>query len=204
MGVTALDRSQITGVVLAGGRGRRMGGRDKGLLELAGRPLIEHVLQALAPQVGAMLISANRHRQTYARYGHPVVSDQLGGFQGPLAGIAAAMAVAPTPWILTLPCDTPTPHPQLATRLAAALWGAGTPALAVAHDGTRLQPVHALIPVGLSESLGAYLASGGRSINGWYARHPLAQADFSDRPACFRGINTYADWAAYGCGGERI
>jgi molybdopterin-guanine dinucleotide biosynthesis protein A len=181
-------REAITGVILAGGRARRMGGVDKGLSDFAGRPLIEWVIEATAPQVGRLLISANRNRQRYASYGYPVVADRLGGYQGPLAGFASAMAVAGTPWILTLPCDGPFPPPDLAKRLAAAV-SDGAADVAAAWDGERLQPVYALLPVALSGDLGAYLASGERGIRGWYARHRTARADFSDRPGCFANLN---------------
>lgn len=181
--------SEITGVILAGGRGQRMGGRDKGLVELAGRPLIEHVLATLRPQVGQLLISANRNLDHYARYGHRIVADDLQGYQGPLAGIAATLAVVTTPWILTVPCDGPRLHPRLADRLVHALQRDGAE-LAVAHDGVRLQPVHALIPVTLATNLAQFLAAGGRKTEDWYAGHHMARADCSDCPDCFRNANT--------------
>jgi len=190
----APGRGEITGVILAGGRGRRMGGSDKGLLELAGRPLIEYVLDALAPQVGTLLINANRNLGVYARYGHRVVTDDLQDYQGPLAGLAAALTTATTPWVLTLPCDGPYPHPRLAARLAEALQREQAE-LAVAHDGVRLQPVHALIPVALAASLAGFLAAGERKPERWYAGHHMACADFSDRPDCFRNANTPAERA---------
>ena len=119
-------RDQITGLILAGGQARRMGGQDKGLIPLAGRPLIAWVIAALTPQVGRILISANRNQAAYAAFGHPVIGDEavgaeLAGFQGPLAGIAAAMTRMETPWLLTLPCDAPLAPADLAPRLAASL-----------------------------------------------------------------------------------
>ncbi|MGA7982585.1 MAG: molybdenum cofactor guanylyltransferase MobA, partial [Chromatiaceae bacterium] len=101
------SRETVTGVILAGGMARRMGGQDKGLVHFSGRPLIEWVIEALRPQVRALLINANRHREIYAAYGCPVVADDIDGFQGPLAGFASAMAAAATPWIVTAPCDGP-------------------------------------------------------------------------------------------------
>ncbi len=181
--------SQVTGVVLAGGRGRRMGGNDKGLVELAGRPLIEHVLEGLRPQVGALLINVNRNHETYATYGERLVDDALTGFQGPLAGFAAAMQAADTPWILTVPCDGPLLPPDLLSRLSTALEGDDAE-LAVAHDGERLQPVYALLPVSLYPSLTRFLDAGDRKIDLWYARHRMARADFSDCPDLFNNINT--------------
>jgi len=188
------SRDEITGVILAGGRGQRMGGSDKGLLELAGRPLIEYVLDALTPQVSAILINANRNLEVYARYGHRVVADDLQDYQGPLAGLAVALATATTPWVLTVPCDGPHLHPQLAARLANALQR-GQAELAVAHDGVRLQPTHALVPVALAGDLAASLAAGERALGHWYASHPMARADFSDCPHCFRNANTPAEQA---------
>lgn len=180
---------QVSGVILAGGRGRRMGGRDKGLVELAGRPLIEHVLEGLRPQVGRILINVNRNRERYAAYGESLVGDALDGFQGPLAGFAAAMQACATPWILTVPCDGPRVPPRLLERLGRALAEADAE-LAVAHDGQRLQPVYALLGVNLYPSLQAFLQAGDRKIDLWYARHRMATADFSDCQEVFRNINT--------------
>ena len=185
-------RDNITGVILAGGRARRMGGQDKGLIPFGGRPLVAWIIEALGPQVGRILINANRNTEAYAALGYPVVADCIAGFQGPLAGIATAMAVAETPWILTLPCDGPYPPPDLAQRLAAALTQADTE-IAVARDAERLQPVHALLPVALAPSLHRYLAAGERRIDTWYAQHRLALADFSDCPLGFVNLNNPED-----------
>jgi molybdenum cofactor guanylyltransferase len=179
----------VTGVILAGGRGRRMGGTDKGLIELAGRPLVEHVLDRLRPQVGGILINANRHHARYARYGHPVIGDGMADYQGPLAGFAAAMANAPSAWVLTVPCDGPWLSFELLRRLAAALVEQQAE-LAVAHDGVRLQPVYALLAVTLADSLAEFLAAGDRKIDLWYAKHRMAKADFSDVSQSFRNLNT--------------
>jgi len=182
----------LTAVILAGGRGRRMGGSDKGLVELEGLPLIAHVLNGIAPQVGTILINANRNANQYEAFGYPVVSDALGGFQGPLAGFASAMAAASTPYILTLPCDGPLVPPDYATRMMDALETSGSE-IAAAHDGDRVQPVHALLPVRLMSDLEAFLAGGDRKIDLWYSRHQVALADFSDCPDAFRNINTPGD-----------
>lgn len=186
---------RITGVILAGGQGSRMGGQDKGLLAFQGRPLVEHVLAALQPQVESILISANRNQEHYQRYQHPVISDTLGGFQGPLAGFSAAMQAATTPYILTVPCDAPEIAPDMAARLWAALQR-DSAELAVAYDGERLQPVHALIAVKLLPSLQAFLANGDRKIDLWYAQHRTAIVDFSDCRQIFRNINTPQQQAA--------
>ncbi len=186
--------AEITGVILAGGKARRLNGRDKGLEPFSGRPLVEWVVAALAPQVGGLLINANRNQETYGRLGYPVIADRLDDFQGPLAGFASAMAAANTPWILTVPCDGPFLAPDLAARLVAAL-AQDDAELAVASDGRRMQPVHALLPVALAPSLAAFLAEGERKIDRWYARHRVALADLSDRPESFANLNTEADAA---------
>ena len=186
--------AEITGIILAGGKARRLNGRDKGLEPFSGRPLVEWVIAALAPQVGGLLINANRNQETYGRLGYPVIADRLDDFQGPLAGFASAMAAANTPWILTVPCDGPFLAPDLAARLVAAL-AQDDAELAVASDGRRMQPVHALLPVALAPSLAAFLAEGERKIDRWYARHRVALADLSDRPESFANLNTEADAA---------
>lgn len=190
--MTLPRRETITGVVLAGGKARRMGGQDKGLIPFSGRPLVEWVIAALRPQVGHLLLNANRNQEVYAAYDHPVVSDATEGFQGPLAGFASAMATVSTPWIVTVPCDGPFLAPDLVQRLCAALIEQQAE-IAVATDGKRMQPVYALIPVALAPSLHAFLAAGERKIDRWYARHRVALAAFPDRPEGFANINSPAD-----------
>jgi molybdenum cofactor guanylyltransferase len=181
-----------TGVILAGGQARRMGGVDKGLVELAGRPLLSWILEGLEPQVDRILINANRNQDRYAQFGHPVVEDAYGHFEGPLAGFAASMRYAGNGRILTLPCDSPSPPADLAGRLADALKSRNAE-LAVAHDGGRLQPVYALIPVKLLESLQEFLEAGDRKIDRWYAHHRMATADFSYCPDAFLNLNRPED-----------
>lgn len=178
----------LTGVVLAGGRGSRLGGRDKGLLVKDGQAFVAHIVSALTPQVDDCLINANRHIDEYQHFG-PVISDELAEFQGPLAGMLAAMRHCRAGWIVTLPCDGIEVADDYVARLARALANSGQP-IAVAHDGQRLQPVHALIPCHLQASLEAFLATGDRKIDRWYAAESFAQADFSDCPEIFRNINT--------------
>ncbi|MGW8227877.1 MAG: molybdenum cofactor guanylyltransferase MobA [Gammaproteobacteria bacterium] len=190
--MTGINSHQISAVILAGGMGRRMGGMDKGQLIFNGRPLIEYVLKAIEPQVKTILINANRHQTEYARYGYPVVPDELQGYQGPLAGFASGMRAASTPYVVTLPCDGPFSAPDLVARLATALQNMHAD-LAVAHDGVRLQPVYALLPTKLLVSLEEFLASGERKIDRWYAQHNMAFADFSDAAETFRNINTPQD-----------
>ena len=187
-----IDHQQVTAVILAGGMGRRMGGQDKGRLELNGKPLIKYVLETIRPQVKTILINANRHQAEYARYGYTVVADSLAGYQGPLAGFATGLRAATTPYIVTLPCDGPFSPPDLVSRLARGLNNRNAD-IAVAHDGERLQPVYALLPVRLSTSLESFLAAGERKIDRWYAQHKMLQVDFSDEANTFRNINTPQD-----------
>jgi molybdenum cofactor guanylyltransferase len=181
-----------TGVILAGGRATRMGGRDKGLLQLAGKPMVEWVMAALKPQVADIIINANRNLDAYAAYGYRVVSDKLHGFCGPLAGIASSMESASTPYIVTTPCDSPLVPLDLAHRLYQALH-VNRAEISVAHNGERLQPVFALLTCTLSSSLLSYLEAGERKIDTWYSRHKLAIVDFSDSVDAFININTPAE-----------
>lgn len=178
----------VTAVVLAGGRATRMGGQDKGLVTVAGKPMIAWVLEALAPQAGRRLINANRNLDAYAAFGCEVVPDTEAGFLGPLAGLAAALAVARSDFVLTVPCDSPLLAPDLAERLHAASLQSGAD-IAVAHDGERLQPVFALYRREVAPSLATYLAGGGRKIDRWYAAHSLVEVDFSDRRESFLNVN---------------
>jgi len=184
----SFPRDEITGLVLAGGQARRMGGVDKGLVEVAGKPMIEHVLAILGPQVGRVLINANRSLERYGGYGHRVVTDSLGGFPGPLAGILSALEVTETDLLLTVPCDSPLLAPDLAGCMFEALSGA-TADLAVAHDGSRQQPVFLLLRRSLAADLGEFLAAGGRKIDQWFARHRVVEADLSHRPESFVNVN---------------
>jgi len=185
------ERQIITGLVLAGGRATRMGGMDKGLVNLAGRPMVAWVLDCLLEQVDELIINANRNQDIYRAMGHQVVSDRCGDFQGPLAGMASGMAAAGSQWLLTAPCDSPLLSPLLAERLWQAC--AGGSDIAVAHDGQRLQPVFALLRCSLLGSLQAYLDAGGRKIDGWYAEHAMQAVDFSDCMDTFLNINEPAD-----------
>jgi molybdenum cofactor guanylyltransferase len=171
-----------------------MGGQDKGLVAFRGRPLVEWVIAALAPQVAALTVNANRNQQAYEALGYPVIADRMEGFQGPLAGFASAMAAASTPWIVTVPCDGPFLAPDLVERLCAALEREEAE-IAVATDGKRMQPVYALLPVALAPSLHTFLAAGERKIDLWYARHRVALADLSDQPESFTNINSEDDMA---------
>jgi molybdopterin-guanine dinucleotide biosynthesis protein A len=157
--------------------------------------MIEWVIDALRPQVGALMISANRNQAHYAAYGVPVVTDALTGFPGPLAGILSTLRAASTDWVLTVPCDGPLLPRDLATRLIAAIAGTGAN-LAVASDGASLQPVYALVPVGLVPSLERRLAARQHRAEDWIRSHQPAIADFTDQPMAFANANTAADIAS--------
>src|SRR5512139_811209 len=156
----------VTGIVLAGGQGRRMGGVDKGLQALRGRPMIAAVLERLAPQVDEILINANQNLEAYARFGHRVVPDAIGGFAGPLAGLHAGLGAARHELVATVPCDSPFLPADLIARLKNALKQND---LAVAKTGEQPHPVFSLVRVAVREHLSKFLASGGRKIDAWYS-----------------------------------
>jgi molybdopterin-guanine dinucleotide biosynthesis protein A len=188
-------RDVICGLILAGGQGTRMGGADKGLVEYNGRPLIEHVLDRFAPQVGALMVSANRNLDRYRAYVARVFSDGAPGrYDGPLAGIAAGLRHAPSPWVAVVPCDVPQLPLDLVTRLADAIQARGATA-ACARAGGRLQPLFVLLSVSLRVALESELASGGRAVHRWLAAVGAVPVDFDDGPA-FRNLNDAAALAA--------
>lgn len=183
-----LDPTTVTGVVLAGGRGSRMGGDDKGLVTLHGRTMVEHVVARFRPQVGPLLISANRNQERYAALGYPVVPDLLADYQGPLAGMAAAMNAATTPYVVTVPCDSPLMAVDVVDRLARALISEDAD-ISVAHDGSRTHPVFLMLKRSLLASLLEFLNAGERKIDRWFMRHRVATADFRDCPESFVNVN---------------
>jgi molybdenum cofactor guanylyltransferase len=188
-------RALLTGVLLAGGRAERMGGRDKGLLPLAGEPLIAHGVRRLRPQVAELLISANRHQEAYRVYGCRVIGDRPDQrFRGPLAGVLAALDAAETPYLLTAPCDSPLLPPDYAARMWAALEGKRAMA-SVAYGEDRWQPVFALLSVALRDDLVDWLAAGRGGVGRWLHRHRPARVEFADDAALFRNLNTPEDLA---------
>lgn len=192
--MNAYPRDSVSGVILAGGRALRMGGQDKGLLRLRGRPMVAYAVDALRPQVARLVVNANRNLPQYRTLGLHVVSDGDGEYLGPLAGMLAAMDADDAPYLLTAPCDSPLIHSRYAERMFAGL--AGTGEIAVAHNGARLQPVFALLCGELRDSLRDYLQQGGRKIDRWFDDHRTSVVDFSDCPAMFRNINTPEDLEA--------
>lgn len=183
---------QITGVVLAGGLARRMGGVDKGLQLLDGRPLVAHVAARLAPQVAGLLINANRSHAAYAVLGYPLLSDEVPDFAGPLAGLHAALGASENPLVVTVPCDSPYLPEDLVCRLQAAMLATGAN-LAIARCEGRLHPVFCLCRKSLQEQLATYLNEGGRRVAQWCAAMGAVEVDFDDQPAAFRNFNTLDD-----------
>jgi len=180
----------VTGIVLAGGQGRRMGGVDKGLALLRGQPMVAEVLARLAPQVSEIVINANQNLDAYARFGHQVVPDAIGGFAGPLAGLHAGLGAAKHALAVTVPCDSPFLPADLVARLRNALLDND---LAVAKTGNQAHPVFALVRTQVRKNLEAYLAGGGRKIDAWYASLKTVEVQFDDEADAFRNINTRAE-----------
>jgi molybdopterin-guanine dinucleotide biosynthesis protein A len=194
--VTTIDRDDITGLILAGGRGARMGGVDKGLQSHRGMPLAMHALLRLGPQVGSLMINANRNLGAYESMGVPVWPDALPDYAGPLAGFLAGLEHCETPWLVTVPCDTPNFPEDLVARLAAGLEaeGAELAMAATREPDGRLQthPVFCLLPATLLESLVRFTTAGERKIDRWTAQHRTAVVAFDD-PAAFANANTAAE-----------
>jgi len=195
--MTAIARQEITGLVLAGGQGRRMGAVDKGLVELNGSPLVAHAIARLAPQVATLVINANRNQERYAAFGYPVVADAVAGYAGPLAGLQAGLAAAATPWLATVPCDSPFLPADLVARLAKAA-GPGGRDVAVARTFDQPHPVFALVARRVLPHLEAFLSAGGRKIDSWYATLSVVEVSFDDEADAFRNINTAEELAACG------
>ena len=177
----------VSGIVLAGGLGRRMGGVDKGLQPLRGKPMVQWVIERFAPQVDEMIINANQNLEAYAALGHRVVRDDIAGFAGPLAGLHAGLKAAAYPLVATVPCDSPFLPADLVSRLKEKL---GDHDLAVARTGDQPHPVFVLTHRHIMESLEAFLAQGGRKIDAWYAALKVIEVSFDDEADAFRNINT--------------
>lgn len=187
--------SPVTGVVLAGGLARRMGNVDKGLQLLEGIPLIAWVLRRLAPQVGEVLINANRNRDAYATFGYRVVEDRIGGFAGPLAGLHTGLSEAKYERVAFVPCDTPFLPEDLVPRLLAPLANESVD-LSVAKTGTQAHPVICVARKRLLPHLAAFLDNGGRKVDAWYATLNVTEVAFDDQPRAFSNINTPAELQA--------
>ena len=186
--------TRITGVVLAGGQGSRMGGADKGLQPFRGKPMVAHAIERLAPQVDEILINANRNPEAYAALGHRVIADEIEGFAGPLAGFERGLAHAAGDLVVTVPCDSPFLPEDLVARLCAALELDGAD-LAVAKTGDQAHPVFSLMKREVHDSLRAFLGSGQRKIDKWYSALKVVEVSFDDEADAFRNINTREELA---------
>ncbi len=187
-------KNLITGVILAGGQARRLGGQDKCLIELAGKPLVQYVLDAITPQVCHVKINANRNLDDYAAYNCPVISDDIDNYCGPLAGMASCLGAIDTPFMVTVPCDSPFIPADLVKRLYSQL-EQNDADISVAHNGDRIQPVFVLMKNSLRNSIMDFLNNGERKIDQWFEQHKLAITDFSDQPDTFININTQDELA---------
>jgi molybdopterin-guanine dinucleotide biosynthesis protein A len=187
-GVT-IPREDITGLVLVGGRGSRMGGADKGLQPLAGKPLVQHAIERLTPQVQAVMLNANRNLEAYRALGLPVWPDADGSFRGPLAGMLAGLEHCTTPWLVSVPCDTPNFPVDLVQRLAAAAAQADAEVampLTTGADGrVQPEPVFCLLRTELARALARFLGAGGRKIDRFTAGRRQVQVPFEDAGAFF-------------------
>ncbi len=184
--------TKVTGVILAGGLARRMNNQDKGLVLFHRRPMVSYAIDSIKPLVDQVIINANRNLDAYRQFGLPVVSDQNGNFEGPLAGILSAMTYTDTELLLVLPCDSPLITTDHLQRLLKAGLNPEID-VAVAFDGERLHPVFLAIKTTLESSLKNYLGSGERKIDRWLMKHRMTQVDFSDDPEVFVNVNTLAE-----------
>lgn len=190
------SKPAITGVVLAGGLGRRMGGVDKGLRPLHGRPMVAAVIERFAPQVSELLINANQNIEVYAQFGYRVVPDVIGGYAGPLAGLHAALTAATHPLVATAPCDSPFLPTDVVARLHDAML-AHQAQLAVAKTGEQAHPVFCLCQRDILPHLEQFLAGGGRKIDLWYATLRVIEVGFDDVAEAFSNINSPQELAAF-------
>ena len=190
------NEQPVTGVILAGGLGRRMGGVDKGLVPFDSRPLVAHVIARLEPQVDEILINANRNADQYGAFGYRVIADAIEGFAGPLAGLERGLAEARHALIVTAPCDSPFLPAVLVERLHQAMRSADAE-LAVARTGDQPHPVFCLCKRSLHAHLRSYLAAGGRKIDAWYATLAVVEVAFDDQPDAFSNINTLDELSAH-------
>ncbi len=194
-----MDSSQITGLILAGGRGTRMGTVDKGLQMFRDAPMALHVLMRLSPQVGYIMINANQNIAPYEAFGVPVWQDEMQGFAGPLAGLQTGLIHCETDYLVTAPCDSPFLPKDLVERLADGMEQNNADiAVAVTGEGETKQahPVFCLVKASLLPHLTLYLQEGGRKFDKWYSSLAVAEVHFDDEDA-FRNINTLDDLRKY-------
>ena len=188
-------QSSVTGLILAGGKGSRMGGVDKGLQAFRGKRLVDHVYERLAPQVGGVIINANQNHEEYKTFGVRVVSDAIGGFAGPLAGFHAGLSVSKRPFLASVPCDSPFLAADLIERLYQRIDESGAE-LAVAKTGDQPHPVFSLMRRGVLDHLADFLRGGGRKIDAWYATLNVVEVAFDDEAEAFSNFNTLEELSA--------
>ncbi len=186
------NQTKVTGVILAGGLARRMNNQDKGLINYKGRPMVSYAIAALASVTDQTLINANRNREQYLAFGLPVVADQTDGFDGPLAGVLAAMIHTDADVLVVMPCDSPLMKGEHLQKLLATR-AEHDADVVIAFDGERLHPVFLAIKTALKASLQNYLGSGERKVDRWLEQQKMVTADFSDEPEIFININTMED-----------
>jgi molybdopterin-guanine dinucleotide biosynthesis protein A len=188
--------SLVTGVILAGGRGSRMGSVDKGLKLLRGKPMVQWVAERFAPQVAEVLINANQNIDKYQTLGYKVIPDAIGGFAGPLAGLHRGLSEATHHLVATAPCDSPFLPTDLIARLHAALESADAE-LTVAKTGDQPHPVFCLCRKSVLPGLTDFLSSGGRKIDAWYSKLKVVEVQFDDQAGAFSNVNTVAELEAF-------
>jgi molybdopterin-guanine dinucleotide biosynthesis protein A len=187
---------RVAGVILAGGLGRRMGGVDKGLRPLRGKPMVQWVLERFSPQVDEVLINANQHTDEYSAFGRPVIQDQIAGFAGPLAGLHAALSATSLPLVATVPCDSPFMPADLVARLKNALLERQAD-VAAARTLTQAHPVFCVCRRTVLPQLAAFLAGGGRKIEQWHGTLATVEVNFDDQIEAFSNINTPEELAHF-------
>jgi len=187
--------TSVTGLILAGGKGSRMGGVDKGLQNFRGKRLVDHVYERLAPQVGGVIINANQNHEEYKTFGVRVVSDAIGGFAGPLAGLHAGLSISKRSFLASVPCDSPFLPADLIERLYERIDETGAE-LAVAKTGDQPHPVFSLMRRGVLDHLADFLKEGGRKIDTWYATLNVVEVAFDDEADAFSNFNTLEELAA--------
>lgn len=189
------SQTKAAGVILAGGRARRMNNQDKGLVSFNGRPMISYAIASLAPVVNPLFINANRNIEQYRKFGWPVISDRTDSFDGPLAGVLAAMTHTDADVLVVVPCDSPFIRSEHLQKLLF-IRAEHDADVAVAFDGTRVHPVFFAVKIALQSNLLDYLAADQRKVAAWLDRQNIVQADFSNEPEIFTNINTLTDLSA--------
>ena len=195
------NQSKVTGVILAGGLARRMNNQDKGLINYKGRPMVSYAIAAITAVADQSIINANRNKEQYQAFGLPVIADQTGSFDGPLAGVLTAMIYTDADVLVVMPCDSPLIKAEHLQKLL--VTRADNDAdVAVAFDGERLHPVFLAIKTSLKTRLEDYLASGQRKMDRWLEQQKMVKADFSNEPEIFTNINTLTELSELEAKGE--